>query len=552
MQAAPAAEPSTSRKRPVADPYLPPPSGPSGLVPRPGGPGSQLAADRRRRRLWIARIVVTLLSVAVLAATGFITLIADTTGQQETGLIASCPSSTVCAGKTILLVGSDARVDAAGNPLTAEELAAVATELDGGGTSTDTMMLIHIPTGGGKATAVSIPRDSWITDPPQGPAESGTALVDYAPNKVNSYYGSAKFYTAQRMVGEGVTDQAQIERDSSNAGRKMLISVLERLTGIHIDSYAEVNLFGFYLLSNAIGGVPVCLINAVDDSFSGAHFAAGPQLVQGTAALSFVRQRHGLPGGDLDRVRRQQAFLSGAISKVLSVGTLTDVTKLKALVDAANRSIVLSDGFNLIQLAEQMSSMSSGNINFETIPTHGAETTTNKDALHIDVAEIKSLFAALESDSAAATSSAGATAGTGTAAPASTVSPASITVDVQNGTTTAGMAKSVSDLAANAGFTRGRISDYPGTTSANQQQATTVRHGATGAALAAQVQASLGFGTVQSDDKVAAGHVLVVVGTDRVSPGLRGGAAVLPAAAAPAAAIAAADPINAATPGCVN
>ena len=156
----------------------------------------------------------------------------------------------------------------------------------------------------------------------------------------------------------------------------MLISVLERLTGTHIDSYAEVNLFGFYLLSNAIGGVPVCLNNAVDDPFSGAIFPAGPQEVQGTAALSFVRQRHGLPNGDLDRVRRQQAFLSGAISKVLSVGTLTDPTKLSALIDAANRSIVLSSGFNLLDLAQQMSSLSSGDVEFITLPTHGAEPST--------------------------------------------------------------------------------------------------------------------------------------------------------------------------------
>ena len=206
---------------------------------------------------------------------------------------------------------------------------------------------------------------------------------------------SAKFYTTERMTKAGITDSALIERESANAGRRMLISVLERLTGTHIDSYAEVNLFGFYLLSDAIGGVPVCLNNAVDDPFSGAKFPAGPQEVQGTAALSFVRQRQGLPNGDLDRVRRQQAFLSGAISKVLSVGTLTDPTKLSALVDAANRSIVLSSGFNLLELAQQMSSLSSGDVEFMTLPTHGPEPSTTKDALAVDVQEVQTLFAQL-------------------------------------------------------------------------------------------------------------------------------------------------------------
>ena len=104
------------------------------------------------------------------------------------------------------VVGSDARVDAAGNPLSAEELQAVATDLDNGGVNTDTIMLIRIPAGGGKATAVSVPRDTWIADPPPGPSDTSDALVPYLPNKVNSFYGSAKFYTAERMTKAGITD----------------------------------------------------------------------------------------------------------------------------------------------------------------------------------------------------------------------------------------------------------------------------------------------------------------------------------------------------------
>ena len=347
----------------------------------------------------------------MLVATGVVSLLADTTGQQQSGLTTICADG--CPGKTILLVGSDARVDAAGNPLTPEELALVSTELTEGGVNTDTIMLIRIPPGGGRATAVSIPRDTWIADPPPGPSQSSDS-VPYAPNKVNSFYGSAKYYTAARLADEGVTDKAEIERQSSNAGRRMLITVLEKLTGAHIDDYAEVNLFGFYLLSNAIGGVPVCLNAAVDDSFSGAVFPAGPQEVSGSAALAFVRQRHGLPGGDLDRVRRQQAFLAGAISKVLSVGTLTDPGKLNDLVDAANRSIVLSDGFNLLELAGQMSALSSGDVTFLTLPTHGDEPTTDTDALHVDVPEVQALFKHIDGTS---TSSSPSTTAAGTTAP---------------------------------------------------------------------------------------------------------------------------------------
>ncbi|MEO5832900.1 MAG: LCP family protein [Nakamurella sp.] len=488
-------------------------------------------------RLRLGRLVAGVLSAITLLATGFVTFISDTAGQQAAGIISDC-SGLTCTGTTILLVGSDARVDAAGNPLTEAELRAVATEADGGGTSTDTMMLIHIPAGGGRATAVSIPRDSWVVDPPPGPSDTSAALVPYNANKINSFYGSAKAYTADRLVAAGGKDAAAVERESSDAGRKMLISVLEGVTGTHIDHYAEINLFGFYLLSDAIGGVPVCLLNPVNDPFSGADFAAGEQEVQGTAALSFVRQRHGLPNGDLDRVKRQQAFLSGAIRKVLSVGTLTNPARLSALVDAADRSIVLSDGFNLLDLAGQMSSMSSGNINFQTIPTHGPESSTQKDALSIDVSEIRSIFAALDTDPVPTDPA------TNTPANAA-VQRSAITVDVQNATVTGGLAQATSDTLTGVGWGAGAVSQYPGTTAADQLAQTSIRYATGDEAAAAQLQADLGIGVLEPDDKLPAGQLLVVVGRDRVD-----GAA--PSTPAPVLAQTPAETINAAAPGCVN
>ena len=208
-------------------------------------------------------------------------------------------------------------------------------------------------------------------EPGRRPVRGRHARATYNPNKINSYYATAKAYTEEHLVSQGVTDKAQIERESNEAGRTMLIRVVQAFTGMKIDHYAEVNLLGFYLLSNAIGGVPVCLNAAVDDPWSGADFPAGPQEVQGTAALAFVRQRHGLPGGDLDRVRRQQAFLSGAADKILSVGTLTNPSKLNDLVGAIDRSVVFDKDFSVLTFAEQITNLSSGNINFETLPTDG-------------------------------------------------------------------------------------------------------------------------------------------------------------------------------------
>ena len=97
---------------------------------------------------------------------------------------------------------------------------------------------------------------------------------------------------------------------------------IHALTGLHIDHYVQVNLLGFYRISEAIGGVQVCLQhaqNAHTDSdafgsgYSGINLPTGVSTIKGTQALAFVRQRHGLPHGDLDRIKRQQYFLSAGV-----------------------------------------------------------------------------------------------------------------------------------------------------------------------------------------------------------------------------------------------
>ena len=435
-------------------------------------------------------------------------------------------------GLTFLLVGSDARTDADGNPLSAEELRQVGTEDDGGGINTDTIMLVHVPQGGGRATAVSIPRDTWIgprvTNQIVGPYANGSE-GPYQPNKVNSYYATAKAYTAEHLVSQGVSDRAQIERESNEAGRTMLIRVIQAFSGLKVDHYAEVNLLGFYLLSNAIGGVPVCLNEPVNDPWSGADFPAGPQEVQGTAALAFVRQRHGLPAGDLDRVKRQQAFLRGAADKILSVGTLTNPTKLNDLIGAVDRSVVFDQGFDVLTFAEQITNLSSGNINFETVPTTGPESSTDKDALATDPAQLKAFFGGVVGGSGSG----------GGVSPSSTsdgpaVTPSDVTVDIKDGTIADGVTAQASELANAGGFTLGSLGVLAGTKKGNEQQ-TTEFHYAGDEAAAQQVQSAFGgIGKLVNDSSVKSGHVLVLVGTDLPVPsGLRGaGAAFAPAPAA--------------------
>ena len=118
-----------------------------------------------------------------------------------------------------------------------------------------------------------------------------------------------------------------------------------------------------------------------DSSYSGAVFKAGPQTISGSDALAFVRQRHGLPRGDLDRVVRQQVFMSGLARKILSSGTLSSPGKLTDLMEALKKSVVLDKGWDVVDFAQQMQGIAGGDIDFQTIPVHlegesGAEDVT--------------------------------------------------------------------------------------------------------------------------------------------------------------------------------
>lgn len=163
----------------------------------------------------------------------------------------------------ILLVGDDSRTDAHGNPLPPNVLQALRTSDDGGSDNTDTMILVRIANGGKRVSAVSLPRDTLVN---LGPG--------YGTQKLNSALSDGMATERQRLVNQGVTDQRQLATQSRAAGQKFLINAVENLTGAHIDHYGEVNLLGFYQITNAVGGVEVCLKNPVNDHFSGANFRA--------------------------------------------------------------------------------------------------------------------------------------------------------------------------------------------------------------------------------------------------------------------------------------
>lgn len=281
----------------------------------------------------------------------------------------------------ILLVGSDSRSDAQGNTLTEEELAMLRAG-DEENDNTDTIMVIRVPNDGSSATAVSIPRDTYIHDD------------DYGNMKINGVYGAYKDARRAELMDQGFTNESELETRAKDAGREGLINAVSDLTGITVDHYAEVGLLGFVLLTDAVGGVEVCLNNAVDEPLSGANFPAGRQTLGGSDALSYVRQRHDLPRGDLDRIVRQQSYMASLVNQVLSSGTLTNPAKLSALADAVTRSVVIDEGWEIMSFATQLQNLAGGNVTFGTIPVTSIDGTGDygESVVTIDVNQVHAFF----------------------------------------------------------------------------------------------------------------------------------------------------------------
>ncbi|AWB85005.1 LytR family transcriptional regulator [Corynebacterium liangguodongii] len=256
----------------------------------------------------------------------------------------------------ILLVGSDSRTDAQGNPLSEDELARLNAGVADGEINTDTIMVIRIPDDGSRATAVSIPRDTYIHHD------------EFGNMKINGVYASYAAKERERQLAGGASEGPELEKRVARAGQEGLIDAVADLTGVEVDHFAQVGLLGFALLTDAVGGVDVCLNAPVDEPLSGAKFPAGEQTLSGAQALSFVRQRHDLPRGDLDRIVRQQVYMASLVHKTLSAGTLANPSKLRELASAAERSVTLDEGWDVVKFAQQMSGLAAGDVTFTTIP----------------------------------------------------------------------------------------------------------------------------------------------------------------------------------------
>ncbi|MCW2512295.1 MAG: cpsA [Mycobacterium sp.] len=454
-----------------------------------GGQGRRHSMPTTARHLpsRIARAGLALVAIVVLAATGvgwwtFRGLLSGITVSQALG--ADAPRSAGTA-VNILLIGLDSRKDQNGNDLPQELLDQLhAGDSESGGYNTNTLILVHLAADG-SVQAFSIPRDDYV--------DVSGIVPGYHHIKIKEAYGLTKADEAQKLADEGVEDQATLEKQGREAGRKATLAAVRALTGAPIDYFAEVNLAGFYDVAASLDGVEVCLNHAVHDDYSGADFPAGHQTLNAQQALAFVRQRHGLDNGDLDRTHRQQAFLISVIRQLQNSGSFSDMGKLNGLMDVARKDIVLSSGWDT-DLFRRIGDLAGGQVQYQTLPVLRYDTVNGQDVNIVDPSAIRALVAKTFADPSAPTPT--------------PLDPSKVTVDVVNASGVAGLATEASNLLSHNDYRAETVGDpRPGET------ATQVEYGPRADGAAQTIATMLGIVTPPLPHPgLAAGFVRVLLG----------------------------------------
>lgn len=473
-----------------------PPAATAAAGNRHGRHRGGVAAPARRVVRVLRRTLVGLVSVLVVMATGV-------AYSQAHGLLGGITISRALGSDeprssggamNILLIGLDSRKDQDGNELPDEVLDKLhAGDSDAGGYNTNTLILVHIGADD-KVVAFSIPRDDYV---------AVTGIQGYDHIKIKEAYGLTKFETEQKLVDEGVGDRAELEKAGREAGRKATLRAVRNLTGQPIDYFAEVNLAGFYDLAESLGGVEVCLNHAVRDDYSGADFPAGRQRLDAAQALAFVRQRHGLENGDLDRTHRQQAFLLSVMHELQQSGSFTDIDKFRGLMDVARKDIVLSEGWGEDQF-RRMAALAGGNVEFRTLPVVRYDNINGQDVNIVDPAKIRAEIANAIGTGTSTTTTATAVA----AQPLPPQNPLT-SITVVNASQTSGLASQAAALLGKKDFSVAEIRDRE----SGEPVDTVVTFGPGGQADAQSVASVLGIENApQANSALAADHIRVILG----------------------------------------
>ena len=339
---------SSARARERATLAAPPPGGvaydelgrplPTGGAQPPGTPPPRPARPSRPRRPRRGR---TWLRVALLLVLAYVAFLAVTPWHAWSAVsrVDAAPSGERPAqgsGHTYLLVGSDSR-----EGLTAEQRKALGTGT-AEGRRTDTIILVHVPSGAGKAALISVPRDSFLPIPGHG------------SNKVNAAFA----------IG----------------GPKLLTQTLEQATGLRLDGYLEIGFGGFANVVDSLGGVDICVPRDIQDDKAHIDLTKGCQTLDGPTALGYVRARYSDPKGDIGRAERQRQFLGAVMKKAATPGTVLVPWRWWGFTHAAASGILVGEDTGLVdayRITSTMRSVSAGDALSLVVPLSNINATTS-------------------------------------------------------------------------------------------------------------------------------------------------------------------------------
>jgi len=404
----------------------------AGQTPPPeSGHRGTSGGGRMRALAWVSVGLTGLMVAGSLTGYVFYRDLAGNINQKDVKADIINPRPRDTGALNVLLVGSDTRAGK-GNAQYGQELARTA---DAGGKRTDTIILMHLSPNRDQARLISFPRDSMVQIPK---CRNESTKQEMAPRRdmINSAYNTG--------------------------GIACTISTIETLTDIRINHFVEVDFSGFKNIVNALDGIEICLKSGVSDKDAKLTLPPGKSLLNGEQALGYVRLRKYGDNSDIQRIKRQQIFLSKVVAKATSQDLLTDPGKLTAFIKAAAQSVTMDPDLannpqQLIEIATSAKELTAGGVKFTTIPWVPDPTDDNRVVWkQPDAGE---LFNAIKSDIEIAEPKPSASA-SASAKPKVTVKPEQVRVQVLNGTTTKGKAREVADLLSKQGFKVTQLGNY--------------------------------------------------------------------------------------------
>jgi LCP family protein required for cell wall assembly len=363
----------------------------------------------------------------------------------------------------------------------------------------DVMMLLDISADDKRVSLTSIPRDLLVDVPSCTDPKTGTVYQPHSNVMINSAM--------------------------AEAGIGCAVDTVNKLMGLQVDHFMMADFNAVKELSNAVGGVNVCVSDAVYDPDSGLRLPKGTSSVQGEQALAFLRTRHGFgDGSDLGRIQAQQGFLSSLTRKIKSDGTLGNPQSLLSIADAVTKNLTVDEGLasvqSLLTIGSRLKDVDLSKVAFVSVPTQPAAVDPNR--LELVQPQASQLFAAMRANldlttpGATAAPSAGPTpaasgAQSSSAAPAPPVpayDKALQPVTVADGTGVASRGQEIAAALAGGGFTKAAHF------LAAAVPKTVVYYGAGYADVAPDVASLLGIPASQIEPSTGVVGVQVYIGSD--------------------------------------